>query len=137
MLEYRCIQTSLRAWSIVVWGHSIVPNTIIRHGILWVRHDHLIAPTGELAPRPFKLEELDGYNQWGNSIWDLNSQCLRYLMVPVSEGPLKVGTELDVKLRVWCSEHGDLWAHHTEYGRGDGRKNIIVQVLNAEDRIPN
>ena len=56
-------------------------------------------------------------------------------MVPVSEGPLKVGTELDVKLRVWCSEHGNLWAYHTEYGRGDGGKNIIVQVLDTKDRI--
>ena len=58
-----------------------------------------------------------------------------YLVVPVSKWPLKVGTELDVELRVWRGEHGNLWAYHTEHGRGDGRKNILVQVLDTEDRF--
>ena len=56
-------------------------------------------------------------------------------MVPVSEGALEVGTELDVELRVWCGKHGNLRAHHTKHGRGDGRKNILVQVLDTEDRF--
>ena len=54
-----------------------------------------------------------------------------YLVVPVSEGPHKTGSELDVELRVGRSEHGDLRAYHSENGTGHARKNILVQMLDS------
>ena len=54
-----------------------------------------------------------------------------YLVVPVSEGPLKTGSELDVELRVGRSEDGDLRAYHAENGTGYARQNILVQMFDS------
>ena len=58
-----------------------------------------------------------------------------YLVVPVSEGPLKTGSELDVELRVGRSEHGDLRAYHAENGTGYARKNILVQMFDSVETM--
>ena len=53
------------------------------------------------------------------------------LVVPVPEGSLEIGAELDVELRVGRCEHGDLGAHHAQHSAGDAGKDIVVQVFDA------